>query len=131
MWSKNLGVIYMIDYDRCKNGLPHDMANLADFANAQYKQCVKCGKKHKFAKDSKGRVDNLEYLRICISDTAQPTGRTKSVYMKVYHPTYNVSRICLNDTCNKKQLCIHRLGIREELRINNKIKKDGMNIWDA
>src|SRR5258708_7652847 len=122
----------MIDYAKCKSNLPHDMTNLADFVNAQYKQCVKCGYKHKFNKDSKGRIDNLDYLNVCIAETCQPTGRTKAVYHKVYHPQLTVIRICLSNSCNGKNFCIHKVGARTELRIDNRIKgSNGMTQWDA
>lgn len=118
----------MLKYPICKNNLPHQLKIIQEFEDVQYEQCIICGFKCRWNKDSKGRVNNLKYLELHIGDTCQPTGPTKAIYHKVYHPQYNYARICLN--C--QEVCFHKTGARTTLRIDNRVKpKPGMTMWDA
>lgn len=117
---------------KCKNNLPHQFRIVKEFQNAQYEVCELCGYKIRMKKDSKGRTDNLEYLRLHKRDTVQPHGATKHLYMKIYHPKYCIVRLCLNKECNQSRFCIHKSIVRQQLHIDHRVKpKPGTTYWDS
>jgi hypothetical protein len=46
--------------------------------------CLECKKKLTTRQDSKGRINNRNYLLEHVRDTAQPHGRTGKIFKKVY-----------------------------------------------
>lgn len=50
----------------------------------QIERCSFCGKKVVYRKHEKGRIDNTKYLRDHIRHTAQPFGKTREIFIKVY-----------------------------------------------
>lgn len=116
----------------CKHNLPHRFIITRDFAEAQYEVCELCGYKIRSKKDNRGRTDNIRYLKLHSRDTCQPRGRTKALYMKIYHPKYCVIRPCLDEDCNLRGLCLHKTGVRQQLRVDHRVKPPpGTTYWDA
>jgi hypothetical protein len=115
-------------YLKCKNNLPHQFKIIADFNDIQVENCIICGFKVRWQKDSKGRTHNLKYLELHAGDFCQPNGRTKSLYYKIYHPQYCYIRICLD--C--EGVCHHKTAARQELRIDTRVKPPpGQTYWNA
>lgn len=70
----------------CKSGLPHDYKPIHETVNYKWEVCHFCGKKVKWNKRAKGRVDNKKYLEAHVRNFAQRWGRTKRVYHQIYKP---------------------------------------------
>jgi hypothetical protein len=76
----------------CKDGLPHDIqvrrdpktGELLDFTQEIHEICVLCGRKWKWNKAARGRVDNPEYVRVHQRQFAQPTGPTAKLFHQLY-----------------------------------------------
>ena len=83
---KNYGCIY---------GLPHNLITLKEFSDIKIEQCQLCGKKLRWRKDYKGRVDNIKYLEAHARNFAQEFGRTKRLFKKMYKPEQCVLKIKL------------------------------------
>ena len=69
----------------CRGGLPHDLKILNENKLVKWEVCQICGKKFRFKKGYKGRIDNQEYLKAHVRNFAQKWGATKRVYYKTYH----------------------------------------------
>jgi len=70
-------------YD-CRYGLPHDTMILGEDASVKVERCKLCRKVFRWKKFN-GRVNNVEYLKVHARNFAQHDGRTKQLYMKLYH----------------------------------------------
>lgn len=75
----------MEDYG-CKFGLPHDMHVLSDTRVAKWEVCQICGRKFRWTKGFKGRINNVAYLKAHARNYAQQSGPTKRLYMRLYQP---------------------------------------------
>lgn len=79
------------DLNRCK-GILHDFhvdkqnGELLDYKDVKIERCTICGKKIRWNKDSKGRVDNKEYLEAHLRDFLQRTGPTAKLFYSIYKP---------------------------------------------
>ena len=67
-------------------GIPHEMMIVHENPQVKWERCMICGKRYRFNKGYKGRVDNNEYLKVHVRNFAQKFGATKRVYNKVYRP---------------------------------------------
>ena len=76
-YTDNLGCRY--------RGIPHDFKLLHENPQVKWEVCQICGKKKRWNKGYKGRVQNVEYLKDHVRNFAQKFGATKRVYNKVYH----------------------------------------------
>ena len=77
----------------CKNSLPHDMKVLHENSKAKWEVCMICNRKFKWNKDSKGRIDNVRYLKAHARAFAQRSGATKRLYKKLYQPEECIIKI--------------------------------------
>lgn len=77
----------------CRNRMPHDLEKLYENSVVKVEVCKRCGKKVRFRKYFKGRVDNRAYLEAHARNFAQSWGRTKRLYYKIYHPEKCVIKI--------------------------------------
>ena len=87
--TKNTNKAYPVRYGRdlgCLYGAPHNMRWLADTKVAKWEKCVICGRRFRWTKGPRGRVDNAEYLKAHIRQFAQRGGATKRVYHQIYRP---------------------------------------------
>ena len=98
----------------CNGGWPHEYETrknkdgaVLDFANAKWEICIRCGRKIRWKKDSRGRVDNNAYLKAHIRNFCQPWGATRKTFIKIYHPQMNKIRLCLDAECVAKNVCKH------------------------
>lgn len=82
----------MTDYG-CKFGLPHDMVLLSDTRTAKWEACQICGRKFRWTKGFKGRINNVEYLKAHARNYAQPNGATNRLYQRLYQPEQCIIRI--------------------------------------
>jgi hypothetical protein len=72
----------------CRNRLPHDFKPIHENSRIKIEVCQRCNKKVRFKKHYKGRTDNRAYLEAHARNFAQPAGRTKRLYMKIYRPDF-------------------------------------------
>lgn len=77
----------------CTNGLPHRLVLLHDGPAAKWEACQLCGRKFRWSKGFKGRVDNPAYLRAHARNYAQPGGATNRLYKRLYHPEECIIRL--------------------------------------
>lgn len=70
----------------CKNGLPHDLKPLHETKQIKWEVCELCGRKFRWNKAYKGRVQNKEYLEAHARNFAQRLGKTKRLYHQIYKP---------------------------------------------
>ena len=64
----------------------HRYATITENIDAVVEFCKDCKKRLITKKSKTGRVDNNEWLKEHIGDTAQPTGVTAKVFAKLYGP---------------------------------------------
>lgn len=114
---------------KCKNNLPHQFKIIADYPGLQIEVCELCGYKIRWNLDKKGRSNNVKYVALHARDLCQPRGRTKTLYYKIYSPWLCMTRICLDDECNKNGICNHKQGNRTELKIDNRVKGTNRTYW--
>lgn len=62
----------------------HDYIPVSENADGKVEVCSECKKRLVTKKDSKGRIDNTQYLREHQRDTAQPTGTTSKIFKQYY-----------------------------------------------
>lgn len=77
IYGRDLGCLY---------GQPHNMRFIHNGKTAKWESCVICGRKFRWTKGSKGRIDNVEYLKAHVRQFAQRGGATKMIYNKLYKP---------------------------------------------
>jgi len=70
----------------CKFGQAHDMKILYENSSVKWEICMLCGKRFRWNKGYKGRIDNEEYLKAHVRNFAQRSGPTKRIYNKIYQP---------------------------------------------
>ena len=70
----------------CRFGVPHNLKILNENPQVKWEACTICGNKFRFNKGYKGRINNVEYLKIHARAFAQRTGPTKRLYKKLYSP---------------------------------------------
>jgi len=70
----------------CRYGQPHDLKIVKENPQFKWEVCLICNKKFKWNKGYKGRVKNIEYLKVHLRNFAQKFGATKRVYHKIYKP---------------------------------------------
>ena len=70
----------------CKYGLPHDLDVVHDNPHQKIERCQLCGKRYKWKKGYRGRVENEEYLKAHVRNFAQRSGATKEIYHRIYKP---------------------------------------------
>lgn len=68
----------------CRHGLPHDFITLHENPQRKVEKCQLCGLRKKWNKGYKGRIDNIEYLKLHIRNFCQKFGATKRCYYKIY-----------------------------------------------
>lgn len=62
----------------------HDYIRVSENADGVVEVCKECKYRLITRKDIKGRIDNKEYLKEHVRDTAQPTGITSKVFKQYY-----------------------------------------------
>mgnify|MGYP001573560490 CR=1 FL=1 len=67
-------------------GAPHNMMHLSDTKVAKWERCLICGRKFRWTKGPRGRVNNVEYLKTHVRQFAQKGGATRRIYHKLYRP---------------------------------------------
>lgn len=77
----------------CRFGLPHDMKLVHETKHAKWEVCQRCGMRKRWNKGHKGRVDNVEYLKVHVRNFAQKSGATKRIYHKLYKPEKTIIKI--------------------------------------
>ena len=77
----------------CKSRLPHDFKLIRETEVKKWEICQLCGKKAKWNKKAKGRIDNKAYMEAHIRSFVQRTGRYKELYYKLYRPTETVIKL--------------------------------------
>lgn len=77
----------------CRFGQPHDMVQIKDCPRYKIEKCRICSRRFRWNKGYKGRIDNVEYLRAHVRQYAQPSGSTRRVHAKLYHPEKTVIRL--------------------------------------
>lgn len=70
----------------CRWGSPHDFISVYENKTAKIERCRLCGVRKRWNKGYKGRIANNEYLAAHVRNFAQPGGRTKRIYLKLYEP---------------------------------------------
>lgn len=70
----------------CRFGQPHNMRVLHETPHAKWEVCMICGKRKRYNKGYKGRINNNEYLKDHVRNFAQKWGATKRIYMRTYQP---------------------------------------------
>jgi hypothetical protein len=70
----------------CRFGQPHDIKEIKDTLQVKWERCRICGKTFHWNKGYKGRINNVEYLKVHLRQFAQPTGPTKRAHIKLYQP---------------------------------------------
>lgn len=100
---------------------------LLDFKNCKWEVCAICGDKVKWKKDTKGRVDNTEYLKAHLRNFCQPWGRTRKDFIRIYHPQMSKIKLCLSKKCAKKNICTHVSAETDYTKKAFKIDQKGSN----
>lgn len=72
--------------NECPKGLLHDFMPLSDRLREKWEACRQCGKRIRWLKDSRGRVDNAKYLEAHRRDFLQRTGSTAKLFYAIYQP---------------------------------------------
>lgn len=70
----------------CKYGLPHDLAGVHETVSVKVEVCLICNRKFRWHKGFRGRVNNVKYLEAHARNYAQPNGKTRRLYNKIYQP---------------------------------------------
>jgi len=70
----------------CRFGQPHDLKNIHENPHVLWEVCKICGKRFRWNKGYRGRVENAEYLRVHVRNYAQQFGATKRIFNKLYDP---------------------------------------------
>lgn len=70
----------------CKGGMPHDLIPTFESPLIKCEICKICGKKYRWNKRYKTRIDNLRYLEAHARNYAQKGGVTNQLFMKLYEP---------------------------------------------
>ena len=70
----------------CRWGQPHDVHTIKDTAKAKWEKCHICSQTFHWNKGFKGRINNVEYLKVHLRQFAQPGGATKMPYNRIYDP---------------------------------------------
>ena len=77
----------------CRNRMPHDLKPEHESTSIKTEVCKICNKRFRFKKHYKGRIDNRAYLEAHARNFAQPRGRTKYLYAKIYKPDTTIITI--------------------------------------
>lgn len=77
----------------CKGGLPHEWATIHDDRKVKWEVCKICGKKMRWNKGYRLRMDNVRYIEEHIRSTCQKTGPTRRVYFRIYQPEKLIIKI--------------------------------------
>lgn len=64
----------------------HDYVIIRKTGDGMLEVCSECKKRNIIRNDLKGRIDNKQYLKDHVRDTAQPHGRTSKIFNKYYKP---------------------------------------------
>ncbi len=70
----------------CRGGQPHEFTGIFENKSIKIEVCRRCNVKKRYNKRAKGRIDNLAYLKDHTRQFAQPNGKTKRIYNKIYKP---------------------------------------------
>lgn len=62
----------------------HSFNTVGENSEAIVEICTECKKRLVMRKDSKERVNNVQYLKEHVRDTAQPTGITSKIFKRFY-----------------------------------------------
>lgn len=62
----------------------HDYVIVKETKDGIMEVCRECKKRNFIRKGQKGRIDNKQYLKDHVRDTAQPTGATSKIFNKYY-----------------------------------------------
>lgn len=62
----------------------HDLEMIRETSNGILEVCKSCKKRIKTRKGFSDKINNKEYLKTHVADTAQPYGRTGKVFKKLY-----------------------------------------------
>lgn len=76
----------MADYGCRWKGVPHDLFPIGENATVKVERCKICNVKMVWPKGSKGRTDNVKYLKAHARNFAQKGGATHRLFMKLYEP---------------------------------------------
>ena len=77
----------------CRWGQPHNMKLLHESKVVKVERCLICGYRGRYPKDSKGRTDNVKYLKDHVRQFAQRHGSTKRVHARLYSPEKTIIRL--------------------------------------
>ena len=77
----------------CRFGQPHNMSLVSETKTIKVERCLICGYRGRYPKDSKGRTDNVKYLKDHARQFAQRNGTTKRVFNKLYSPEKTIISI--------------------------------------
>ena len=77
---------YTSDLGCRTRGIPHDFTGIHETMRVKWEVCQICGKKMRWNKGYRGRMDNVEYLKAHVRNYCQKTGATKRVYNRIYNP---------------------------------------------
>jgi hypothetical protein len=77
----------------CRFGQPHKLKIIHENPHVKWEACEICGKRFRWNKGYKGRVNNVEYLKAHVRNFAQKFGATKRVYHKIYSPKKTIIKI--------------------------------------
>lgn len=77
----------------CKFGLSHELKIIYENPQIKWEVCIRCNKKFRWNKGYKGRIKNIEYLKVHIRSFCQKFGATKRIYNKIYYPEKTIITI--------------------------------------
>lgn len=73
--------------------MPHDLKIVHENPQVKWEVCMICNKKFRWNIGYKGRVKNVEYLKVHARAFAQKFGATKRLYKKIYKPEETIIKI--------------------------------------
>lgn len=77
----------------CSNGRLHDYTPFAEDLSVFVEVCKRCGRKARFTKDTKGRVDNHQFLQENRRDFLQRKGATAKEFEREYGKPKDMGKV--------------------------------------
>lgn len=62
----------------------HNYIQVSQTEDGAAERCTECGHRIIVTTGEKGRINNAEYLKEHVRDTAQPRGRTENIFKRFY-----------------------------------------------
>lgn len=79
----------------CRWGLPHDLTATIENGVVKCEVCKICGRKFRWNKGNRKRVENNRYLAAHARNFAQKGGATHRLYMRLYEPEKCVIKVTI------------------------------------